>query len=368
MASYLIGWILIYICIITTMGKQRQNRLRRNRVVARLRNNQRLARQSLGYTPNLEFELLSGPIPDSKRTFLKAPSNFSLRSNRENVIEFFQKASRHAERKIPTIFDMSSIEFTDMPTICLLMSIMMDMRAVSQNFRRYTKIRYPTGDHPAAKFFEKVQFEKTVMGNKGIADHNLFLSRTSTKDNKGYKKYILDQSQLFFGEGADISGLNSVLTEIITNTHNHADPNREEDEENKIPWFAAWMPVEEEGKICYTIVDLGVGIAESWKSTGIEQRKRGLLPKVLFDAFFKDTQGGMMRKRIPQGVESSTRLLYRGQGLKEIYDQANGGPYSVFSLYTNRAEVNLLNMDENIPDSKYNLVGTIFYWELQIEQ
>lgn len=349
------------------MGTQRNRRLRREKVIARIRNDRRLRRRSRSYIPDLDFQLLSGPIPDSSRTLIQAPNNFSLRGNREKVIEFFQKANRHAARRIPTIFDMSSIEYTDMPTICLLMAIMMDTRTIAQNFRRYTKIRYPTGNHPAARFFKEVEFEKTVMANKGIADHNKFLSRTSTKDNKGYKKYILDQSQEFFGDGADISGLNSVLTEIITNTQNHADPNREEDEENKLPWFAAWMPVAEENKICYTIVDLGVGILESWKIRGTEQRKRGILSKALFETLFKDTQGGTLRRRIPQGVESSTKLLYRGQGLKEIYDQANGGPYRAFSLFTNQAEVNFLDMNENIADSKYNLEGTIFYWELQIE-
>jgi len=350
------------------MGIQRTKKLQRNRIVAKLSNNQRLARQSKAYTPNDDYIFSLGPLADSKRVLLVAPNNFSLRGNRSKVIEFFRKAHKYAEKRVPTIFDMSSIEFTDMPTICLLMSVMMDMRAKSLNFLRYTKVRYPSGKHPAADFFRKVEFEKTVMSDKGIADHNKFLSRTSTKDNKGYKKYILDQSQDFFGEHADISGLNSILTEIITNTQNHADPNREKGEENKIPWFAAWMPMDEENKICYTIVDLGVGIAESWRITGVEQRKKGILPKVLFEAFFKGSQGGVLRKRIPQGLESSTRLLYRGQGLKEVYDQANNGPYTTFSLYTNHAEVNLLDINENIEDSKYNLEGTIFYWELKIER
>lgn len=349
------------------MGRQRSRKLRRDQIIARIRNEQRLRRQSRSYIPDVDYELLLGPISDSSRILLSAPSNFSLRNNREKVIEFFQNVNKHTAHRNPIIFDMSSIEFTDMPTICFLMAIMMDTRSTSRNFRKYTKVRYPSGSHPAAKFFEKVEFEKTVIANKGIADHNQFLSRTSTKDNKGYKKYILEQSQAFFGQ-ADISGLNSVLTEIITNTQNHADPKREEGEENKIPWFAAWMPVEEDNKVCYTIVDLGVGILESWKITGTEQRKSGILPMAIYEAFFKGTQGGILRKRIPGGVESSTNLLYRGQGLKEIYTQANGGLYKVFTLFTNQAEVNFLDMNENIADSKYNLGGTIFYWELQIEQ
>jgi hypothetical protein len=342
------------------MARNRSRSLNRNTRLAYERHGRSLKRKNKRYQEDPEYaKIAKKAVPEWQRTSVNAPEDFSLTTNRAEVLEYLEVVSSLANKREYGVMHLGPIKSTDMPTICLVMSLMKDKRSL---FGRYIMIRYPNEKHPMGQFFETIQFRQTIDRNTGLADHNLFLSRTETDVNMKAKKDIIKKSREFFGTSADLSSLNPILTEMMSNTANHADPDKADDEPNRLPWLAAMMPLPEGNRMRYCVVDLGIGIVEHWKYKGVEQRKK--IPVI--DNLFKESQGNVLRKIIPEGVNSSTFLEYRGQGMRTIYEKATTGPFSDFTLITNKAMVNLTNTDENIPDTKYNFNGTIYYWEMQI--
>lgn len=325
-----------------------------------------LKRKYKRYNPAFHVDRSHFSQRDSRES-LFAPRQFSLLDNRDEVIKYFTEVRHNIINKVPTIMDMSSIEYTDFPTICLLIATMMDGRAAVRKLFSYLTVRIPPSSSSAIELFQKAQFEATVT-KKGVADHGYFLSRLDTALNRTYSLDILNRTKHFFDDRVDLATLSPILTEVFTNTNNHADPDRLEDEPNKVPWFASILEVPEENKLCYCVIDLGIGIHESLSRKGIKLAKTGLLSWKVLGNIFNASQSNMLSRHIPGGVESSTGLLYRGQGLKDIYNNANQGPYARFELMTNKARVNIKDIVKVTDDSGYNLEGTIYYWEIYGER
>jgi hypothetical protein len=297
---------------------------------------------------------------------LYAPANFSLFDNREEVAKYFLEIRKNIDNKIPTIMDMATIERTDFVTICFLIATMMDGRERIRTLFQYLTVRVPRANAEVRDLFDKAQFLETVT-KRGIADHGYFLSRLDKSINKEYSLDILNRAQKFFQDKVDLATLSPILTEIFTNTNNHANPDSQDDSD-KLPWFASSLEVPDEGKICYSVIDLGVGIHQSLSDKGVKLVSTGGLTWTALQNMFSTSQGRLLSTGIPGGVNSSTKLLYRGQGLKDIYDNANLGPYRKFELITNKARVNLKDASNIYPDSTANLEATIYYWEIQYDR
>ena len=322
---------------------------------ARYKNRKRLLRKYLSYKPNLDFEKL---IQNRGKTFLFAPDNFSLIDNPGEVIEYFYSVEINAKAGIYTVMDMSAISKTDLATISLLISIMMDRRKTARLFKKYVNIYIPRAGSTPGQLFRKAQFRETVTA-KGIADHTFFLSRLGKKFNEKYANDVREYAERFLGV-ENPGKLAPLLVEIISNTNNHATPNALE-EDDKLPWFLAVLEDNESGKIVFSVVDLGVGIFESLRTKGLADTDN-------FEDSIKDlyqnSQSKFLRTNIPKGVDSSTGLEYRGLGLQAIYNFAKNAIYDKFIIITNSAVVNLKNVKTNRPDSGVPLGGTIYYWEM----
>jgi hypothetical protein len=294
---------------------------------------------------------------------MPAPSEFAILTNRDAVVFYFEAISEHLTNRERVILDLSNITSTDLPAICLLIAFMMDSRSSAKNLQ-YLTVQPPSKDSPAAELFEKAKFRETVTRN-GVADHGFFLSRADKTLNKRYTLDILNYTNRFFGEKVDLSTLAPILTELFTNTNNHASPGVENEEDaRKVPWFVSVLEVPEEQKVCYCVMDIGIGIYDSLKRRGLEVSKKSSRMKRMYDQFFGRGQSELLAENIPKGVQSSTELIYRGQGLRDVHNKAMEGPYKRFEVLTNKARVDLLNIRGNNDDSKYNFKGTIYYWEI----
>ena len=322
---------------------------------ARYKDRRRLLRKGLTYTPNLEFTRL---IEDRGKDFIFAPENFSLADNPGGVIEYFRSVQDNAKAQVQSVMDMRSVDKTDLATISLLISVMMDRRKSAKLFKKHVTVYIPPKNTEAGRLFRKAQFHETVTAH-GIADHAFFLSRRSTKVNEDYLRDVLNYAERFLGV-KNPGKLSPLLVEIISNTNNHANPDVKE-EEDRLPWFLSIFEDKDTGKMIFSVVDLGVGIFESLKMKGLAGADN--FEDSIRD-MYQNSQSKFLRTNIPKGVDSSTGLLYRGKGLQTIYEYAKSAIYDRFTIITNQANVDLKNTGKNTVDSGVSLDGTVYYWEM----
>lgn len=326
---------------------------------ARYKNKKRLSRKYVHYVPNPDYLKLRMPASDEERDNLVAPENFSILTNRGPVIEYLHRVLGNIKRRTYSIMNMRNIEHTDLATIAIVISMMMDRRNQEAKMRKYINVHIPPIETEAGDLFRKAQFHQTVTG-EGIADHTFFLSRRSTKVNAQFIDDVLVYVEKFLGKDS-IEQLSPIMVEVMQNTNNHANPDNTIDGYN-IPWFLAVLEDNDTGKMIFSVVDLGIGIFESLKLKNLADTSNQFDDAIT--DLYDNSQSKFLRTNIPKGVTSSTGLSYRGQGLQTVYTLANKGNYDTFKVVTNRALVNMLNAKEGTTDSADSFGGTVYYWEM----
>lgn len=318
---------------------------------ARYKNAKRMSRKGKHYIPSMQYGNFRN------RIIVKAPKKFSLIDNRDQVIHYINEIFTTAHSGLFIRMDMSEIEYTDPLTVTLVMALMMDARMESQKKLRYIEVKIPSKNVDAGRTFEECHFKDTVV--TGYANQNYFMSRTSLQVNQSYTGEIIE-----FAKSKGISDatsiLNPLLVEIFSNTNNHATLSTED---IKLPWFLSI--VERNDRLCFSVIDLGIGIYESLRSNDAIQN----IPKqefnVLVDMYSND-QSRYLSQTIPKGVYSSTRLNFRGKGLKTVYQKANSSTTCTkFDIISNKAMIDILNINRVHHDSDESFSGTAFYWEMK---
>lgn len=141
----------------------------------------------------------------------------------------------------------------------------------------------------------------------------------------------------------------SILCEAMLNTLNHASrrPGTHE------PWWASVYYDAERQRACFTFIDQGVGIFQSY---GLRQRlKMWLELNVLNRA--------ETLKRLFQGeIPSSSREPGRGNGIPRIYDHSKAQRIRSLTVVTNNVKGEAETDRYEILDKSYQ--GTLLYWEI----
>ncbi len=314
---------------------------------ARYQNKKRLKRKYRLYHPKL------GSL--SNRLTLEAPANFSLIHNRSAVVEYVNKTTSHINEGEFVLMDMNRIEQTDFVTVSWIIAWMMDPMTKRYAMFKHLIVRTPCGNNQPGDTFRRCHFYGTVTRlNKS---HNYFMSRTSNVINSAYTKEIIDFASAS-GVETGRTVLNPILVEIFSNTNNHATV----DSNSKIPWFVSLVDNEE--TVCFSIIDLGVGVYESLRTNdairNLPERERSVVEEM-----YDNSQSQYLALQIPHGVFSSTKKRYRGKGLKQIYDLVSPKIFNKFILISNRAMVDMLDLSRTHNDADCNLSGTIYYWEIR---
>lgn len=317
---------------------------------AKYRNSKRLSRKYKFYVPKPQNSPTS-------RIIIEAPKKFSLIENRNEVIAYINSIFDKAKQGVFLQMNMGEIEYTDALTVTLVISLMMDARMESREKLKYIQVRTPNNHTEPARIFKGCHFDGTV--TKGNADQNYFMSRTSSQVNQQFTSEIIEFAHSKGVTDANTM-LNPLLVEMFSNTNNHATPF---DETIRIPWFISIM--EESDHLCFSVIDLGVGIYESLRSSAALQNIPQKEYNVVTDMYSND-QSRYLSTSIPKGVYSSTKLNYRGKGLKEIYDKATSSTTcNKFVIISNKAMVDVINIGTVKLDSGESFNGTAFYWEMK---
>jgi hypothetical protein len=139
-----------------------------------------------------------------------------------------------------------------------------------------------------------------------------------------------------------------VLIEAMSNTHNHGGKQYEGSQN----WWASVYADKVAGRVCYTFVDLGVGIFRSIQIGPMRRLYR----------FAGVTSNATILQDIFEGkVHSRTGVAYRGKGIPAIYRRFQEGKIRSLILITNDVYANLETKDFRILPIEF--AGTLLYWE-----
>ena len=144
----------------------------------------------------------------------------------------------------------------------------------------------------------------------------------------------------------------NVFTEAMANTFQHADRK----EKGKQRWWAAVYYDEDKRAACFTAVDTGVGILESFT---LRQRAEVRLGSPMLTGV---DQGEKLRKLLSGEVRSRTGDKHRGRGLPNIKRACDEDRIMNLSILSNGAIARVANEDYRELRSQFR--GTIIYWEL----
>jgi len=302
-----------------------------------------------------------------ERVPIYAPHIFSVSKNHDETIAVLNRILRLIALDKFALFDLSRTAMVDLETICLLSALMM----LPSNKLIYLAVKIPKkAFNSVGSMFHAAQFEEMIMRRK---EHNFthgsFLSMTDTRLNKKPIQQELDRTLNFFGQHnfEKLKNLSSILVEIVDNTANHANPQKR----NSTPWILNTMELtSKDGKKrkLYCVVDLGIGIYNSLinKTTQYTDSRKPGVKKWMSD-IKRCTQNTFFSSNIPLGIESTTGDSGRGKGIKYIYEQATSNKiYTRFEIITNKAILNLLDLQTVRQDEKEDFSGTIYVWEVTI--
>jgi hypothetical protein len=331
----------------------KKEELDQEKVFAKRKHQKELNRKDRKYDPG-KWERLRFALKQKQAKTVDAPAIFSIIRNTDEVINYFDQVRYGQQNHEHMRVNLTDITYTDLATISLLMAHMYDLRVPWG----YLTVTLPKSGQPQ-ELFRRVHFHE--LATKKNSDSAHFLSRHDTAINEKHKLAILKRVSEFYGGKKD-TDLNPILTELLSNTNNHAAISLSE--KGSVPWLVT-MEEDVSGKsIKFCVIDLGVGIYNSLTNKRAKLSRFASAVEMIAN-FFKGSQNETLAKNIPEGLLSTTKLSYRGQGMKEVYTRANNGPFNTFNIITNKAHIDLLNLGDIKEDTVYNFRGTLYYWTLE---
>lgn len=291
-----------------------------------------------------------------KRTILDvvAPRNFSLLNNAEEFLSFVALLRIHNR-------DRQRVQLVMKDTEKITTDAILVLRAVISEFHHNGV--YFTGDIPSNKEVQQVLLESGFFEELRI---NFKYERNTKNNIKTHKKkrvesaltsdLIAQAAETVWNEKKRCNGIQRTLIECMGNTFDHAWLRRSHRE----CWFLSVYHNEQERKVSFAFVDLGVGIFES-----IKRKKYSGAIKQFFERVsgqYKDN--AELLKLIIHEEIKRTRSgdKHRGRGLPGIYKAFERNQLSNLTIISNNVFANFA--PENYRLIKNYFVGTFIYWEL----
>jgi len=274
-----------------------------------------------------------------------APSVFSLVKNPEEVTAFLRQTSFLGERNNVT-FDLSGITTMTSDAVAALVATIRGMPE--------TRVRGNLPNDPAASemlmqsgFFDYARSAKPLPP----CTRGRILQRQSKKVEPAIARDLIHiGTEANYGAARHHFSSYRVLIEGMSNTHNHADKQYA----GTKPWWATVYADRQEGRVCYTFLDVGVGIFRSIKIGAMRKlyRLAGVTSNVR-----------ILRDILEGKVESSTGVAYRGKGIPAIYRLFQEGRILSLVVIANDVYANLSSGEFRILPVEF--AGTLLYWESQ---
>jgi hypothetical protein len=283
---------------------------------------------------------------------LDAPSNFSVLHNAEEVVQFLDRIERFIENFTLTINFEDVVEITPEAVLALIATI-----------KKFTS-------RPVHGSVPKLEKARQILIETGFfrhVKHGLALQSTSqglierfegTKvDPVLARELIMHGTEQMTGERTDSEPAYCVILEAMQNTvdHAHVTPGRGFNPLKTETWWAMVYADTGRKRICFALLDTGVGI---FKSAKVKKWRRA-------DRLIRKAADISILKRMLQGgIESRTGLDYRGKGLPSMNRYCESGEIRDFLILSNAVLGKI--EDQAFTALNYQFPGTMLYWEIVI--
>jgi hypothetical protein len=288
-----------------------------------------------------------------KTSFIEAPQKFSLIENPNGTIRFLNTIKLEARTRNVSV-DLSKVDFITPDAIAGLL-------ATIHHSRVRPAVIYgncPLDDR-ARDMLNDSGFRDYVYNPQGRPYRppmGTVRRRVKAQDvlHSRFDQFLADDLVEFgtgklYGNPRPNGPSFSVLCEAMLNTFTHASRNSESHE----PWWASVYYDDERQRVCFTFVDQGVGIFQSY---GVISRLRAWAELNIFSR-------AQILERLFQGkIPSSTNLPGRGNGIPGMYEHCKTHRIHSLVVLTN----NVLGEAEK---DRYEVLGesfrgTLLYWEI----
>lgn len=297
-----------------------------------------------------------------KATNIKAPAICSLIDSPELTIQFFSKVEKAYKQGGSVIFDLSEcITFTETST-ALLAAYLKDRNI---NFGRLGNVIFPENQECRKALHDRGILKKYDTEGREFTLCDRPVEKVSNKlvANDIAKEIVKSSSHFIYGEEKRIKELYSLLIEVMANTNNHADSEKD----GVYYWWLSMYPDHIKKTVKFVFIDLGVGVFQSIPvqqyvfennhhffststSRQLEENSRRLKIAQIFTAL------------IDGKIKSSTGDPTRGRGLPLIATNAKSGHFKEFKMIANDAYIDLISNKTSRMDEHFS--GTLYYFEL----
>lgn len=288
---------------------------------------------------------------------VKAPKNFSIIDNTEQVIDFFNSAQSNFSKNENVFFDLSEVESMGLETLTLYCAKINDFDYLNGssfmgNLPSNKKLQQI---FEKAGFFNHVYtFNKKLRSKLGKINNELISRLVNEKVEEELAAKICSEAvQHTFGNDKKYRPIYTPIVECMDNTFDHASTGING---NLYKW---WLLVYKEPntkitKFCF--LDLGVGIFGSLNHY--------LMQKMV--KYFRPHENIHNLKEIFKGnYKTRTKNRVRGRGLPHIYEAVKTSKnIKNFTLISNDVLFKINNGDEIYSKISNDFRGTLYYWEL----
>jgi hypothetical protein len=284
----------------------------------------------------------------AKRFFpIKMPIIFSFIENPNELLKCISNGRYYAKKNIPLEIRLGHVTYITNEAIALLIATLSD--------HDFDKIEIQ-GDTPKdlelKKAFINSGFYNYVKSNiSNVPDINILLhQRSNKKVNTAIAKEVCIRGLNYTFKSDEIfDPLYDIIIECMSNTHNHADPNKD----GAYDWWIYTYFDMNNSVSYYCFFDFGIGIFESILVKDYKEVMRSL-------GFTKNVD--LIKDLYSGKIASRTLLPERGKGLPQIHSYSSHPNIKNLTLITNNVYSNMSN--DIHYELELNFSGTFYYWEL----
>lgn len=297
----------------------------------------------------------------TKYNKIKAPENFSLVENVDEVLDFIEDVTSYYVARKPVFIDMDKVTELGSGAILLLLATMIQFKAkrIPFNGSKPDDVDLKTTLETSGFFrhlYANVKASNTYTVGSPLG--TIYTHAQKIVDANTADKIIEMASQTVWGEKRRCPGVQRVLTELMHNTNNHAGKARGE----KHWWISSNRDIRNK-TVTISFMDFGRGIFDSLDNKTPDDLFYGW--KESFARIFPmaDSNEKVM-KLILQGElhRTCTNQSFRGRGLPGIYEAFKKNKVGRLKIISNRVYADIENEEYRL--MKNNLHGTFITCEI----
>lgn len=283
------------------------------------------------------------------RSIIVVPADFSLISNQQEVLVFFNNCKGVNYRKTKFVyFDFQNVVNIGNGAITILLSIIGGLQ--DQNIQ--VSGNYPDSER-AKDFLERSgflrYFRAKIKKSNGDSKNAILQRGRDQTHAKETAKLIHGAMKTVWGEDYRNTKLQGMLIELMANTVNHAyfKPNHQKG------WYFSVDHIEEENKVRFCFVDNGKGILNT-----VKIRFKDRISKL----FNNIDDGELLIEAFNGKFGSRTGLLNRGKGLPMIKKNLEENIIKKLKVISNNVVLDFDKGETIVLEEGF--AGTFYYWEL----